>query len=276
MLQRLNPLIKALLAAYNQHRFDANEEALLEIHNVLEVTRTTAAIEEDDFLTDLYVLDRYADLLETYGVLWNQILNQQFSASWSTLQGALNLLRLIKRFSGLDVRFFEDQLLELEQAYPYNIFLSIGATVEVFECSICGQDMTSPECPHICGDLYKGVMARRIVRNISELDHVSFVTHPEDKRCVVIYEDTAEQFKIIRYIAELINTRGLRVLDFDRIRFTKRNIPNPEYVQLGRNDLCYCGSGNKFKKCCMPKENVESNRADIVFGTTSIEDIVAV
>jgi uncharacterized protein YecA (UPF0149 family) len=24
--------------------------------------------------------------------------------------------------------------------------------------------------------------------------------------------------------------------------------------KLGRNDLCHCGSGNKYKKCCLAKD----------------------
>ena len=26
--------------------------------------------------------------------------------------------------------------------------------------------------------------------------------------------------------------------------------------KLGRNDLCGCGSGKKYKKCCLPKEEL--------------------
>ena len=29
--------------------------------------------------------------------------------------------------------------------------------------------------------------------------------------------------------------------------------PQLPHVELGRNDLCYCGSGKKYKKCCMQK-----------------------
>ena len=25
-------------------------------------------------------------------------------------------------------------------------------------------------------------------------------------------------------------------------------------MKLGRNDPCHCGSGNKYKKCCLPKD----------------------
>ena len=27
-------------------------------------------------------------------------------------------------------------------------------------------------------------------------------------------------------------------------------------MEVGRNDLCPCGSGKKYKKCCMKKEKV--------------------
>ena len=26
-------------------------------------------------------------------------------------------------------------------------------------------------------------------------------------------------------------------------------------IDIGRNDLCYCGSGKKYKKCCINKNN---------------------
>ena len=29
----------------------------------------------------------------------------------------------------------------------------------------------------------------------------------------------------------------------------------------GRNDPCPCGSGNKYKKCCLPKEEAEKRAA---------------
>ncbi len=32
-------------------------------------------------------------------------------------------------------------------------------------------------------------------------------------------------------------------------------------TKIGRNDLCPCGSGRKFKKCCEPKQNARSSRA---------------
>lgn len=35
---------------------------------------------------------------------------------------------------------------------------------------------------------------------------------------------------------------------------TNQPIEGVDYSSVGRNDLCPCGSGKKYKKCCMPKE----------------------
>ena len=33
-------------------------------------------------------------------------------------------------------------------------------------------------------------------------------------------------------------------------------------MKIGRNDLCYCGSGKKYKKCCLNKETATSPERD--------------
>ena len=229
----------------------------------------------DEILNDLYVLDRYMDFFERYGLLWKHLASQQFSKSWDTLQGALDALRIIRRFSEIDISEFENQLLELEKSYPYNVFFSIGAAVESFECSICGQDMDSFDCPHRKRHLYRGHMAYGIARNITNLDHVAMVDKPEDKRCVVKYEDTGEQFSLVRFIAQLLLSRKMKVSEFGKLVFSKRSIPNPEYRKVGRNTPCYCGSGKKFKTCCIAKAYTEGDHVDVVPHPIVIERAVA-
>ena len=36
--------------------------------------------------------------------------------------------------------------------------------------------------------------------------------------------------------------------------------PKPEPVEVGRNDLCWCGSGKKYKKCHLKSD--ETNRVE--------------
>lgn len=49
------------------------------------------------------------------------------------------------------------------------------------------------------------------------------------------------------------------ILEAQKIRFKQlgrlpaQSVPKEKVQQAGRNDLCPCGSGIKFKKCCLPK-----------------------
>jgi hypothetical protein len=35
----------------------------------------------------------------------------------------------------------------------------------------------------------------------------------------------------------------------------------PQEAELGRNDLCWCGSGKKYKRCHLPKDESEQREA---------------
>lgn len=264
---------KAMLALNEQHLPECYR-AVDGIREVIVAAKQTERTLEEELHNDFYVLDRYTDFLSAYADLWNNILSQKFSSSWTSLQDALDLLRLLKRFSQIDIEFFETQLIELEKIYPYNVFFSIGVTVERFDCNICGVDIDTEECPHMRGHLYGGVMAHAIARKIVEVDHVAMVAHPEDKRCVVQYDDTGEQFKLVRYLSELIASGKLQVSGFGLLKFSKRRRPNPEYRKIGRNEPCFCGSGKKFKKCCVSMEYVEGDHVDIIAQPRCIEDVI--
>jgi hypothetical protein len=274
LLGKLKALARASLVAINEGRFSDGQDIVQGLSRMVDSAKNDALADSDDYRNDLWVIERYINFLAKYGHLWQSVLDQRFSESWCLLQDSLDHLRSIKRFSHIDINFFEDQLLELERTYPYNVFFSIGATVELFECSICGQDIDSQECEHVRGNLYGGIMAYATARNITQLDHVSMVAHPADKRCVVSYEDNGEQFKLVRYVSSLISSKRCRISDFGRLVFSKRLGPNPDYRKLQRNERCFCGSGKKFKHCCIGKARIEGDHVDIVAEPRCIEHAV--
>lgn len=274
LLGNMKPFARMSLVAINELRFSDSEDILQGLRDLVASARCNPVAESDDFRNDLWVIERYIVLLAKYGHLWKSILDRRFSESWHLLQDSLDHLRLIKKFSNINIEFFEGQLLELERTYPYNVFFSIGATVESFECSICGQDIDSQECQHVRGNLYGGVMAYAIAKNITQLDHISMVLHPADKRCVVSYEDDGEQFKLVRYVSSLISSKRFRISDFGRLQFSKRLRPNPDYRRLPRNERCFCGSGKKFKHCCIGEAHIEGDHVDIVAEPRCIEHAV--
>lgn len=229
----------------------------------------------DEVLNEIFILEKYVRLFGYYGLLWQQIATSQFSESWSSLQSAFDLVRLIRRFSSLDISAIENQLYALETAYPYNIFFSMGAVIEQFECSICGKDIDSFDCMHRKGELYRGQMAYGIARNIIRLDHLAIVDQPVDKRCVVSYSNDAPQFGVIRYISELLSSKKLLASNFGSIFWEKRRSRSSDHRNIGRNDPCYCQSGLKFKKCCFDKAFIEQDHAQILPAESLIERAVA-
>jgi len=263
LFERMKPEFRKILEAVFNHSFQEVEENADGIRDTIGTSKN-GVYGDDGVLRDLYVLGRYVDFLTSYAGLWRLLVGGEYGASWTVLQDTLDTLRVIKRFSSLDILFFEDQLVDLEQAYPYKVFASIGVSVDHFECSICGQDINSDDCMHRRGELYNGTMACAIARSITEVDHVALVTDPEDKRCVISLDDSSPQFYLVRYIADLIASRELRISDFARLEWTKRRKPNPDYVELGRNERCFCGSGQKFKLCCIDKREVEGDHVQVI------------
>lgn len=227
----------------------------------------------EEILNEIFILEKFAQLFLEYGRMWLEISQSNFSESWVCLQNAFDLIRIIRRFSGLNVSAIENQLYALESAYPYNIFFSVGAVVEQFDCSICGQDIDSFECIHRKGELYRGEIAYGIARNISHFDHVAMVEHPADKRCVISYPNDAPQFSVVRYLAGLVSTKKILISKFGGISWQKIKTPNPDHLYLRRNDLCYCQSGRKFKKCCIANDYIERDHAEIFSANSIIQDI---
>ena len=262
------PLFKRLFTNLNDFRFFEVKLVIQQLDDMLKHYEDEFSNADEPTKNDLFLLDKIVKLLASYTKLWEKITKQEFSVSWGYLQDGLDLLRILKKFLEGDsyqhFSFFEHQLTELEKLYPYNAFISIGATYKQAECNICGKDIDSFECEHIRGELYSGRMAHGIVHTVEQLDHVAIVTNPGNKRCVVLYSDDAEQFRLVRYLSELLIDGRLKPLYFSGLNFSKRKIKNLNYKKLKRNDICFCGSGKKFKNCCITKDYIDSDHVDIL------------
>jgi hypothetical protein len=229
----------------------------------------------DKIIDDIFVLDRYLYLFSEYGLLWKQIASSHFSESWRTLQNAFDAIRLIKRFSNIDVSAIEDQLCDLEILYPYKIFASMGMVVERFECSICGEDIDSFMCIHLRGELYRGTMAFGIARKILDVDHIALVEQPVDKRNVISYGNDAPHFSAVSYLSKQLTTRAISVSRFIGVIRSKSRVSNENHRKVGRNNPCYCGSGEKYKKCCVDKAVLEQENIEIIYGDSIIDRAIA-
>ena len=264
-----------------------NDKISFAIHSIQELDLSKAAIElkhageivdnqintfnandSDESFNDGFIISEFVKLFTYYGQYLKLLITGKYSESWSSLQDIQSALRIIFRFTDMPrlpiLIHIEKQCGYLEQLYPYHVFFSTGFTKESAECSICGKSIDSLECKHVAGELYRGRLAYGIVNQIKELNHIAVVTNPTDKRCTVQILDSSEQFAAISYFANGIKKKTLKPFDFSHLEFRKIRKLKNGIDNCGRNDPCHCGSGRKYKKCCMAKRVIETNHVDIV------------
>jgi len=247
------------------------EEAARELESIVQnVTNRIETFSDelpDEVFNEGYILKQFIKCLEGYVSYWKLLVSDKYSDSWSTLQDIQDHLRTVYRFTSeprpMILSHIEKQCGELEKLYPYNVFMSTGFIKEEAICSLCGKPVDSFECAHIAGELYRGRPAYGIVKK-ADLQEVSFVLNPADKRCVVQYPDTAEQFKLVAYFAAGLRDKVIAPLDFHHLDSQKIRKTNEELRKVSRNSFCPCGSGKKFKKCCIEKSYIETTHFVII------------
>lgn len=237
---------------------------------------------EDVFYNDMYIYSTFCKFLVSYANFWDNLLKGEYPETWDHLQDAIDHLRTLNVFSFINKTnvfyFFEKQLQAIEILYPYKIFASMEVIVDKIECSICGKNMNSFECSHIKGELYRGKLAYGIVREIKEYLGTSLVENPANKRCVMrSINDKPIPFPCVEYLAKIIEKKQYNPLMISNVVQT----PRKEVVideKIPRNSQCPCGSGKKYKKCCLGK-TIEKTHYEIILkegqNAFTNEDLVA-
>jgi hypothetical protein len=260
-VNHLKPIYKNL----HELQFQAARDVLAPIED--EANQLTS--QDELVLNDIFLLKQVLSLHSSLITMWEKIYKTEYSSSWNDLQNCLDRLRSINKFSLNNQKsevldFFEKQLLILEKLYPYNIFFSMGMVVALYECSICGKNIDSFECEHDIGELYNGEIAIGIAKDITDINHISMVENPMDKRCVVQYEDNCHQFKGLQFVNSQLRSNQLTPITLYDVDETPRKIPNENYVKLKRNEECFCGSNKKFKKCCINKKYILEEHIELI------------
>lgn len=228
-----------------------------------------ASATEDSVRNNCFIYAGFFELLISLASYWKYVELEKFHSSWCRLQDALDCLRQLKRFykeDSVTLWYLTRQLLSIEKAYPYKLFTSCGFIFEGFECSICSQNIDGDECPHIKGNIYAGEMAVAIARKIKKLDHVSLVEKPKNKRLVVGHEDSSQYFDLFRMLVAEFNNNKCSPLNLSQVQLVETNRIDPGHRRAPRNSQCYCGSGKKYKSCCIKSERTPHVHMSISLG----------
>ena len=119
--------------------------------------------------------------------------------------------------------------------------------VPVFVERACAVRDTSP------GDIEEGDLKPALLDGVGALDLPARVRAVAPAVCAAFLAEMEAQGRLGGGRTLALYVRALRPVFEERAGGTTKPIRNPG-SRLGRNDPCPCGSGRKYKQCCMRRE----------------------
>lgn len=239
----------------SKNDFSNPYEILNNCSNLFEKIEATAYDKDDELLANSQVVFQcYFELFCNLAKYFDLLSKKEYKNSWIKLQDCFDNIAFVNKFTKKSNRLETDSLYDLltqyEALYPYEVFLSSDFIVNKSHCSICGKSMLSLDCPHIKGNLYWGKIAQEVFDDIQTINAICLVSHPDDKRCIIEDKDDkrSEEEKFLK-LHQFISLKQPFLQQFT-VSAREGYKKDETIKEVGRNDLCPCGSGKKFKKCC--------------------------
>ncbi len=230
---------------------------------------------DQDLASAAWCLEQIAAAQEFYLMAFSQCRQRQFYAAWCELErGEVRLSWLRRHFldprHSLGVEILCDRITRMQALFPYRVFLSPGLLVKRMRCSICGEIIRlRRSCGHRRFSLYDGEMCGRILEDVEPLE-VSLVERPVQKYSVAFPQGLGSyNYALVDYLVRALETPWSEwSVEIQKRRRVLPEYDTPAYRKLGRNERCACGSGLKFKKCCLDKMREEHEHYQFSFGGT--------
>lgn len=194
-----------------------------------------------------------------YITMYNMVRSKNYRMAWETLrQTDMQLVTLGRNFSigtSLDdpyhLVYIRDMLNKYELLFPYEIFVCRESLIKEQKCSICGETVKlRGGCNHVPGKIYMGELCMHETTDFEYKD-LKAVRDPFDKfEILEPYEPKEMTYSFA--MLEMLMGSLRSPYEYWEVEIVRDK--NPEYARVGRNDKCPCGSGKKFKHCCMNDE----------------------
>lgn len=248
--------IKRYIARKN---LNFNIEVLENLYRLKE----NAKKQNDELLAnEIWKLETICKIQIGYLDLFNLLKQGKFFEAWKRLERVdieFSFLRSHFDYANneFNLKFIEQVIRDYEKLFPYEYFASRESIIKKQKCSICNKYRTiRSRCEHKIGNLYMGEMCGMIIEDV-ELLAIAIVKNPFDKYTVLFPEGLEYNYEMLETLINTLNT------PYDRWNITEYKELTAEYKDSGRNDKCPCGSGRKYKKCCLGKEKTLRNHYHI-------------
>jgi hypothetical protein len=206
----------------------------------------------------LWIFQTIIEIHKLYISAYDLLKNKDYYNGWCRLERIeITISSLKKHFEYNKEQFYlwhiEKTVKDFQVIFPYRLFGSSELLKKKKKCSVCDKDVSIRNpCGHFVGEIYNGEMCYRIVTEV-EILGMSLVENPGNKFSVMFIQDekTGKQtdqynYTTVDYLFEYIENP---YENWDLV-VSQRTVKKEDYGSLGRNDLCSCNSGKKFKKCC--------------------------
>lgn len=204
---------------------------------------------------EIWYLERIYDIQKKYISAYNEMKQKEYLKAWLLFDSINTDLYYIRNNFGqfeneYNLVFIESIIKEYEKVFPNYLYSSRESLIKSAECSICGKKiLLRGGCNHIPGKLYMGELCFKKVTSLEFLG-VAIVKNPFDKYAVIQIDGHEYDYS---HLEELIHNLHSPYWKW-YVETTKRI--SPIYINVGRNEKCPCGSGKKYKKCCMNTDKV--------------------
>jgi hypothetical protein len=268
MMLKATEFLSDVLATRTPAQFDAVYKELMDDRDRLVASADEQKLNQNWYLRQ--VLSAQLHYLDAY----SKNVRGEHYAAWCSLerveQSVVRLRRLREHSpeadNDLHVDFMLTHTRRWQHIYPYSVFASPEFVRTGLSCSICGQRVNPRKpCGHRVGELYSGTLCNHEAAGI-EFQGVSLVTHPVQKYSVLFSQDEFGKqvdhydYSLVRRLTEVLRRPFSRF----HFEFSTRLHPHASYKYVGRNDECPCGSGVKYKKCCLRKDGIPRPHVDFV------------
>lgn len=209
-------------------------------------------IHNSEELLKIWFVQTAIDIIKKHYDCFSLLKNRCYKDAWIILERIeIDFLNIkfndITYFDCPVLIYIEKYVKLFQELYPYKVFGSPEIIHKRVVCSICGKTMIPfSDCFHITGKVYDGEMC---FGNVEEMDFlgVSVVTKPNQKYSVLFDDiDNPQKYEVLEHLipqlkSEFIPWSYKKIIKYDSYK---------KYT-IKRNDFCPCGSGKKFKKCCL-------------------------
>lgn len=209
----------------------------------------------EDQANYIWCLEQIYSVKKQFIGAFNLMKEGKFEEAWYSLDRCDIELHFLKPHfdfndNRYDLLFIENEIIKYQELFPYELFASRESIESDFTCSICGAKMgIRNKCGHKVGGIYNGEMCCRIPNKLEFLA-IAIVRKPFDKYTILHVEGKEYNYFILQNLIQCLDS-PYEKWGYE-IEMREWNYKKDEkYKSAGRNNLCPCGSGKKFKKCCL-------------------------